>query len=246
MFTKALAVAALAALPALATSAPAVNVYFGQSGSETDRLRTYCDSTGFEYVTVGFVNKSPQQDASGLKYPGTNFAKHCITGAYKGPNGDSNLLAKCGLLAADLRYCQNQGKKVLLSIGGTWDPPTSDYTISSPPQGEEFANFIWGAFGPYKASWGTKPRPFDDSYGGADAGQEHFAFDGFDFDIEYKFSECCLLCYPPKRTLISLQMTKLAMSPWSTGSVTSPSRSRARSICSRLRPNARSLTSISR
>ena len=187
MLTKTLAVAALAVAPALAT--PAVNVYWGQSGEASDRLRTFCDGS-MEFVTVGFINKSPGLDPSSLNVPGSDFAIHCTDSKYQDTNGkDSNLLNKCGQIAADVRYCQNKGKKVLLSIGGQWNPPKADYTINSGPEGEYFADFIWGAFGPYNAqTWDKKPRPFDDNYV-ADAGEEHFVFDGFDFDIEHKFGE---------------------------------------------------------
>ncbi len=66
----------LFAVPALAGTFPAVNVYWGQSG-ENNRLASYCLQDGFEYITVGFVNNSPEQDTSGLNYGGTNFAAHC-------------------------------------------------------------------------------------------------------------------------------------------------------------------------
>ncbi|KAK4237836.1 putative glycoside hydrolase, partial [Achaetomium macrosporum] len=188
MLTKTLAIAALAAAPAVAT--PAVNVYWG-SGPTSDRLRDYCDSTGFEYVTLGFVNSSPEQDPSGQRYAGTDFAAHCVAAKYQNPDTgvNSKLLSQCGLISADIRYCQSKGKKVLLSIGGQWNPPKADYAISSPPEGEYFADFIWGAFGPYTSAWKDKPRPFDDFYEGEEEGQEHFVFDGFDFDIEHKFDD---------------------------------------------------------
>jgi chitinase len=197
MLTKSLAVAALAVAPALAT--PAVNVYWGQTG--TDRLRDYCENSSFEYVTVGFINKSPEKDTSGLGYPGSNFAAHCMGYYYENKdnnNAKSNLLSRCGRIAADVRYCQKKGKKVLLSIGGTWNPPAADYTISSPKQGVDFAMFLWSAFGPYQASWEGKPRPFDDFYGGAeDEADKHFVVDGFDFDIEHEFGRHALSpCHP--------------------------------------------------
>ncbi|KAK3906609.1 putative glycoside hydrolase, partial [Staphylotrichum tortipilum] len=185
MLTNTLALAALAAVPALAT--PAVNVYWGQSGLVTDRLRNYCDNTSFEYVTVGFINNSPEQDASSLKYPGSDFAAHCVEAKYHDTNVNTKLLAQCGQLSADLRYCQKKGKKMLLSIGGEWNPGKANYTVSSPAQGEYFADFIWGAFGPYNPSWG-KARPFDDFYG-SDDDDKHFSFDGFDFDIEHQFQD---------------------------------------------------------
>lgn len=201
MFTKTLAVAALAAAPALASfgPGPAVNVYWGASKGpdvNTDRLRDYCDSTGFEYVTLGFVNVSPEHDPSNLGYPGLNVANHCVSQKYLDSNGkESLLLAECGWLSADLRYCQKQGKKVLLSVGGTWQA-NSDYSISSAANGEAFADFIWGAFGPYDKTW-QKARPFDDFYQAVELGDEpHFVFDGFDFDIEKKFGQYSSYLYP--------------------------------------------------
>ncbi len=188
MLTNTLALAALAAVPALAT--PAVNVYFGQSGQATDRLRNYCDNSSFEYVTLGFINNSPEQDPSSLKYPGSDFSSHCIAAKYHDPvkNLDTKLLAQCGQLSADVRYCQKKGKKVLLSVGGEWQTDGSaNYTVSTKAQGEYFADFLWGAFGPYNAAW-TKARPFDDFYG-ADDDDKHFVFDGFDFDLEHKFGK---------------------------------------------------------
>lgn len=186
MFTRTFTLAALTVASALAT--PAVNVYWGQSGGADDRLSTYCDGS-MEYVTVGFINNSPENDPSGLGYPGSDFGVHCQASKYQDADGvDSKLLNKCGQIAADVRYCQKKGKKVLLSIGGEWNPPKSDYTISSGPDGEAFADFVWGAFGPYNDNWEGKPRPFDDNYG-AEPGEEHFVFDGFDFDIEYQFGK---------------------------------------------------------
>ena len=117
MLTRTLAVAALAVAPALAE--PAVNVYWGQKGASADRLRTYCENSSFEYVTIGFINESPQQDPSNLRYPGSDFAIHCMGESYKDNKGvESNLLSHCGQISADVRYCQKRGKKVLLSIGG--------------------------------------------------------------------------------------------------------------------------------
>jgi chitinase len=81
----------------------------------------------------------------------------------------------------DINFCKEQGVKVLLSIGGVYNPVLgSDYEVSSPENGVEFADFLWGAFGPFQESW-TGPRPFDASP------TEHTVVDGFDFDIEHRF-----------------------------------------------------------
>ncbi|KAJ4364945.1 Chitinase 2, partial [Neurospora sp. IMI 360204] len=163
-----------------AVSEPKVNVYWGQNG-ET-RLRDHCDEANFDYVTIGFVNNSPEQDKSGLNYPGINFGSHCDAIYFTNPltNLASPLLSKCTVIASDIQYCQEKGKKVLLSVGGAAVTGSSYYSLSSDAKGEEFASFLWGAFGPYDSKW-TGPRPFD--YAG-----NHVSVDGFDLDIEVNFS----------------------------------------------------------
>ena len=188
MHKSLLAAAALAATAQAATSVtasePKVNVYWGQKGAT--RLKDHCDQANFDYVTIGFVNNSPEQDVSGLNYPGTNFGNHCDATYYtNSANGaTSNLLSKCTVMASDIQYCQGLGKKVLLSVGGT-AATTSSYALSSNTKGEEFASFLWGAFGPYDPTW-TGPRPFD--YAG-----NYVSVDGFDLDIEVNFDTGMLI-----------------------------------------------------
>ncbi|KAK3354804.1 hypothetical protein B0H65DRAFT_438104 [Neurospora tetraspora] len=180
MHKSLVAAAVLAATAqAHAVSEPKVNVYWGQKGDT--RLRDHCDQANFDYVTIGFVNNSPEQDKSGLNYPGINFGSHCDAIYYTNPltNLASPLLSKCTVIASDIQYCQEKGKKVLLSVGGA-AVTGSSYPLSSDAKGEEFASFLWGAFGPYDSKW-TGPRPFD--YAG-----NHVSVDGFDLDIEVNFS----------------------------------------------------------
>lgn len=143
-------------------------------------MKDYCDS-GVEYVTLSFVNTSPENDPSG--YPGTNFAGHCWAGAYKNGKGvQSKLLSECQTIKESIPYCKSRGVKVLLSIGGVYDASSSNYKVSTESKGQDFANFLYSAFGPYKSSW-TGPRPFDLS------ATEHSSVDGFDFDIESALGE---------------------------------------------------------
>ena len=148
----------------------------GQSGY--DRLRDYCD-TGINYVTLAFVYESPENNPS--NYPGTNFAGHCWAGTYSNEDGiGSNLLSECHTIKEDVGYCQEKGVKILLSIGG--DPVGKKYEVTTEENGKYFAEFLYGAFGPYDEEW-NGPRPFDASE------TEHTAVDGFDFDIEWYFGE---------------------------------------------------------
>jgi chitinase len=126
------------------------------------------------------VNNSPQ-NGNGTGFAGTNFAAHCADTVYVKNDRNSLLLSGCDLIKRDIKICQQMGKKVLLSIGGEFSA-TSNYTVSSVTKGEEFADFMWNAFGPLKSGY-TGPRPFDVS------NTDPTCVDGFDFDIEKKFGK---------------------------------------------------------
>lgn len=98
-------------------------------------------------------------------------------------NNDKNslLLSSCSYIKDDIKKCQSLGKKVLLSVGGVFSE-SSNYTLSSVQNGIDFADFLYEAFGPFKAGY-TGPRPFDVS------STDHATLDGFDFDIEYMFGK---------------------------------------------------------
>lgn len=167
-----LVAAALAAVPVLATPS-SVNVYWGQQGNGD--LATACQDPSIDYITLGFVNLSPENGGP-TGYPGTNFGAHCWAEKYSVDGQTSELLSTCPSLTPGIAVCQQLGKKVLLSIGGVYSA-YSNYTVSSSINGFAFAEFVWGAFGPYTEDWAGKPRPFDD-------GDSHNAVDGFDFDLE--------------------------------------------------------------
>jgi len=78
---------------------------------------------------------------------------------------------------ADIPLCQSvYGKNIVLSLGGG----AGGYQLTGAEDGEAFADFLWGAFGPQTQEWLDQglPRPFDGPDG------EAVEVDGFDFDIE--------------------------------------------------------------
>ena len=104
--------------------------------------------------------------------PGTNFAGNCNVEYYPG----TRLLKPCHPLPEDIRTCQEKyGKKVILALGGE-----SGYQLSGTSEGQAFADYLWGAFGPKSANSGQF-RPFESS-----------EVDGFDFDIEVPSSGKCV------------------------------------------------------
>jgi chitinase len=81
------------------------------------------------------------------------------------------------VIEADIKTCQANGKKILLSLGGG---TAGGFYVASQASAVAFADFLWGAFGPQKSDWvnAGQPRPFGD-----------VVIDGFDFDIEANPSE---------------------------------------------------------
>lgn len=146
-------------------------VYWGQ-GPNQARLVETCKDPSVDVVVLGFVNQFPDNEGSG-GYPGTNFGNACGEETYKNNGVSTKLRSNCPNIGPDIKTCQQTyGKKVLLSLGG--GAPV-DYYVKNPASAENFANFLWGAFGPQTPEWtnADKPRPFGDA-----------VVDGFDFDIE--------------------------------------------------------------
>ncbi|KAI9284552.1 glycoside hydrolase superfamily, partial [Umbelopsis sp. AD052] len=74
-------------------------------------------------------------------------------------------LYHCPSIAKDIKTCQANGKKILLSLGGA----VGTYGFTSNSQAQSYADQLWGLFG----NGGGSLRPFDDA-----------VVDGFDLDIE--------------------------------------------------------------
>jgi hypothetical protein len=112
---------------------------------------------------------------------------------YQGPGYDgdndpeNNLLpSRCPNIQQDIPLCQQLGKKILLSLGGG----SGNYQLTGAADGVAFAEFLWGAYGPYNQSWidlnpATNIRPFDRGlYNTSTSTDYQIDIDGFDFDIE--------------------------------------------------------------
>lgn len=149
-------------------------------------LRHFCDQEETDIIPLAFINRFLAQ---GNGYPGSNFGDQCGSAVYDAPGYDGvddpsndNLLSSCPYLPADITYCQSQGKKVLLSLGGAVPSDgISTYALNNEQEGTDLANFIWGAYGPYAETW-DGPRPFD--YTDSDGVLHHVVVDGYDLDVE--------------------------------------------------------------
>jgi chitinase len=135
-----------------ASSNKNVALYWGQaSAGSQESLASYCDNDDADIFILSFL--------IGFTDPITlNFAAACTE------TGSDGVL-KCDQIGEDIKTCQSNGKKVLLSLGGA----AGSYGFTSDDEGTAFAETLWNYFG----EGSTENRPFGDA-----------VVDGFDFDIE--------------------------------------------------------------
>ncbi|TGO89146.1 hypothetical protein BPOR_0123g00170 [Botrytis porri] len=171
-----------------ASSSANLALYWGSGPSQTN-LSYYCEQSTVDIIPLAFMNVFPAQ---GDGYPAENFGNACygqpiFTPGPGYPLGDvdtskDQLYVQCPNIQEGIPYCQSLGKKILLSLGGA----SNTYQLTGAADGEYFADFLWGSYGPFKQSWldAGGIRPMDGGYYGTDP-SVHIDIDGFDFDIEF-------------------------------------------------------------
>ncbi|KAI1502535.1 putative class III chitinase [Biscogniauxia marginata] len=163
-FTLASSASLLALAPSVlagfdAGSSSNIAVYWGQNSlgqaSSQGRLSDYCSNSQFNIIPLAFMN--------GIKTPITNFANagdNCTVFA-------GTQLLDCPQIEEDIKTCQDQGKTILVSIGG------ATYTeggFTDASSATDSADVVWGLFG---SNTDYENRPFGSA-----------VIDGFDFDFE--------------------------------------------------------------
>lgn len=135
-----------------ASSNSNVAVYWGQGSGQED-LATYCASDAVDIVMLSFMSSFPDNLS-------LDFANACS-------DSFSDGLKHCSQIGKDIKTCQDNGKVVLLSLGGA----IGQYGFTSDSQAQTFAKTLWNKFG----GGSDDERPFDSAI-----------VDGFDFDFEKK------------------------------------------------------------
>jgi chitinase len=132
------------------------NSVSGVKGGSQQRLRTVCENPDIDIAIIAFVDTIPDQSPG--NYSDTNFGNQCGDAYYK--NGDirTGLLSSYSDIGPVIKTCQSLGKVVLLAVGGGY--PTN-YWVKNTTSAQDFADFLWGAFGPITADWTANdgPRP---------------------------------------------------------------------------------------
>ncbi|THU70736.1 hypothetical protein C4D60_Mb08t28100 [Musa balbisiana] len=129
--------------------AGSIAVYWGQNGNEGGLADT-CNTGIYSYVMLAFLTTFGNGQT-----PVLNLAGHCDP-----PSGT------CTGLSSDIRACQSQGIKVLLSLGGA----SGSYSLSSSDDAASVATYLWDNY----LGGSSGSRPLGDA-----------VLDGIDFDIEH-------------------------------------------------------------
>lgn len=123
-----------------------VAVYWGQGSAGSEQsLSEYCKSSDADIFLLSFLSSFPDLTLD-------------LSTACPG-------MSDCSSVGQDIKTCQQEGKIVLLSLGGA----SGQYGFSSDDEGQQFAQKLWDTFG----GGSSDQRPFGDA-----------VVDGFDFDIE--------------------------------------------------------------
>lgn len=145
-----------------------VAVYYGQSPATSQvTLAQMCRDSSVDIVVLAFLTTFFGPGG----YPQVNFGAACgsITTEAMTSKGASGLFS-CPTMAQDITACQNAGKKVLLSLGGS----LATSAFSSDSQADEFASMLWNLFGSGTGE-DAGLRPFGDvKVDGFDLGESCF------------------------------------------------------------------------
>ncbi|XP_077234347.1 acidic endochitinase-like [Tasmannia lanceolata] len=125
-----------------------IAIYWGQNGNEGTLAET-CGTGNYAFVNLAFLCTFGNGQT-----PQINLAGHCDPYS----NG-------CTGLSDDIKTCQDQGVKVMLSIGGG----AGSYFLTSADDARQVANYLWDNYLGGKSD----SRPLGDA-----------VLDGIDFDIE--------------------------------------------------------------
>lgn len=143
-----------------ATAEREVVVYWGQGPDGETDLRDYCQDSTIDILVIAFLHDFPYYPGSNL--PGLNIAGHCNKAFSK---SDPHFLDCSKNVGPDITYCQQQGKKVMLSIGGGH----GNIAFTDDAQATTAADTVWNMF--LGGSYAQRP------FGSA-------VLDGIDLDIE--------------------------------------------------------------
>ncbi|KAK9765142.1 Chitinase 2 [Basidiobolus ranarum] len=120
-------------------------------------VKSYCQDDTVDIINMAFLHVF---NAGTNKLPEINLSYHCDSTFFQGTS-----LLTCPAIGEDIKYCQSQGKKVIMSLGGA----AGSYGFSNDADATRFAKTVWDLF----LGGSSNTRPFGSA-----------VLDGVDLDIE--------------------------------------------------------------
>ncbi|KAI9110332.1 hypothetical protein K1719_018774 [Acacia pycnantha] len=124
-----------------------IAVLWSQNGNEGNLTET-CAAGRYSFILIGLLSSFGNGET-----PQLSLASHCDPSS-----------SGCSGIGRDIKYCQHQGIKVMLSIGGT-----GGYSLSSNADSKNVSDYLWNNF----LGGSSSSRPLGDAI-----------LDGIDFYIE--------------------------------------------------------------
>ncbi|KAI9124396.1 hypothetical protein K1719_004318 [Acacia pycnantha] len=138
----------ISSFSAISNAAGGIAIYWGQNGNEGS-LADACNTGNYKYVNIAYLS-----DFGNGQNPKLNLAGHC----------DAAVANTCAKFSTDIKTCQNNGIKVLLSLGGS----AGSHSLNSADEATRLAKYLWDSF----LGGQSGSRPLGDA-----------VLDGIDFDI---------------------------------------------------------------
>ncbi|XP_028756079.1 hevamine-A-like, partial [Neltuma alba] len=155
-----------------------IAVYWGQSFDEGNLAET-CATGRYSFVLVGFLSTFGDGQT-----PQLNLAGHC----------DPSSSSRCTAIGTQIKHCQQQGIKVMLSLGGGY----ASYSLSSSKDAQNVSDYLWKNF----LGGSSSSRPFGDAI-----------LDGIDLDVQHSTLHCVDLARYLKSHSTDSQKVYLSAAP---------------------------------
>ncbi|KAF2642797.1 glycoside hydrolase [Massarina eburnea CBS 473.64] len=151
-------------------------VYFSQSSGINASLNELCSNVAVDVVIIGFVRSFT--DTAG--YPTVDFGPSNCNGTRPADSELAPGLAVCKEFGQKIKKCQEMGKKVFISIGGSTSNTAFGPGSEGRTKAKKAAKLMWDLFGEGTGTRTLRPFGRDVTVDGFDIDHEQGASDNFD------------------------------------------------------------------
>lgn len=152
----------------LASTGQNLIVYFSQSSGRNANLTDLCMTAAVDVVIIGFVRSFNGTGG----YPTVDFGPSICNETRPANATVAPGLAICAKLGQQVKQCQEMGKKIFVSIGGSTSNTTFEAGDVGREEAKRAANLMWNLFGDGKGLPSLRPFGRDVVVDGFDLGNK--------------------------------------------------------------------------